>query len=274
MDVVRYDAETWAAIRRAWSETRLSLDQLTARHGPSATTIARRAKREGWGARGCGAAKRKADTPEWGGARFASDETWIEIRRCWEETTEPALRLAARFQVGYSTIAHRALKQGWKARPAKTGRSKAGAPQEVTDAVAAAARDGASDERLRSIALDAAKEADAEAARRLRTRDTDPHEKRLARSYRLIDMQIDQLEKLIMSGDDLSVQDQERVTRAVSTIVAKVEASGESALDHGKSSPGAGDPAERNHSIERMRREITERLERLNQEWLAQQKPR
>lgn len=198
--------------------------------------------------------------------------TWAAIRRAWCETALSAAELSAQFGPARSSIQLRSVKESWGPRPEKPVRVLHEAPEKILEAIALAAHEGAGEARLREVAFDAAKRMEDEAARRLAGRAADPHATRLARSYRLIDLQLDQLEKLIMSADTLSAQDQERMTRAVSTIAAKVEASGERALEHGKSSPAQTEPAGRAETIDRMRREIAERLERLNAEWLAQQK--
>jgi hypothetical protein len=274
MGVVRYDAETWAAIRRDWCETSLSLAQLMARHGPAGSTIERRAKREGWGARGSSRTHAGSVEGEPTGARFADEETWKEIRRGWEETTEPIVRMAARFKVGYSTICHRAIRQGWAPRPSKASRRIPHPVKKIAKEIAASSGAALTGETLTKLAFEASKKVREKARRALEARGSGSYATRLRRSYRLIDLQIAQLEKLIMSGEDLSPQDQERMTRAIATLVGKIEASGESAGDNGQGSANAAPGShERNRNIERMRREITERLERLNEEWLAQQKP-
>ena len=164
-------------------------------------------------------------------------------------------RIAARYGVAHSTVAAHVVNEGWVERKPAGVRV---VPKPAPDA-------SAPEPAGALVAL---------AVERFEPREPDTAETRIRRMLGIIDLQLDLMERHMTSGQPVTTQDLERQARAFGAIAAKVEASGAHALEHGKSSPAKADPAGRAETIERMRREIAERLERLNAEWLAQQKSR
>lgn len=171
------------------------------------------------------------------------EAAWAEIRRCHEETAETHVSLAKRFGIVASTIAAHVRREGWKARPGK------------------------------AVTVTVSEPADRPLARPA-TRKPDRPRVRITRLFRVIDLQLDIMERRMNKGEALTVQDEERQARAFGTIIANLEKATEAAADlstssqrqRGKSGADANDAA-------RMRREIAERLERLNAQWAAQGKP-
>ena len=86
----------------------------------------------------------------------------------------------------------------------------------------------------------------------------------------IIDLQLDQMESRMTSGQPMTTQDEERQARAFAAIAGNLEkvteAAGDIFRDPEQETSGNGDL-----DAERMRREIAERLERLNAQWLARQ---
>jgi hypothetical protein len=104
-------------------------------------------------------------------------------------------------------------------------------------------------------------------------REPDCAEARIRRMLGIIDLQLDQMESRMSSGQPMTTHDEERQARAFGAIAGNLEKVTEAAADifrdAGHESAGNG-----KLDAERMRREIAERLERLNQQWLAQRGPR
>lgn len=186
------------------------------------------------------------------------EATWAAIRRAYTETTEPVYRMAVRFQVGRTTIHQRALAEGWPPRPSCAVHvTPAPLPQVATEQVSPAPVDG-----------------DVAAALSLPSREPETPEARVARLLRIIDLQLERMESRMRSSKPMSAQDEERHVRAVDTTVEVLEKVGEIATDATKPRRRGRKPDAAAADTERMRREIAERLERLNAQWLAQSKPR
>jgi hypothetical protein len=97
---------------------------------------------------------------------------------------------------------------------------------------------------------------------------------RTLRLLRLVDLQLDQLETRMTSGEPGTAQDQERHARAFSTLLGHVETLTEAIAQHDQAPGGErAQSADERGEAERLRREIAERLERLNAQWMARSKP-
>ena len=172
------------------------------------------------------------------------DATWAEIKRCYRLPYERLCDLGKRFGVEPSTIRRHSISHKWGKRPRYQP-----PPPEAPPAPSA---------------LDAAK---------FRQPDT-PHV-RIIRLFRVIDMQLDQMEKRMTSPGEQSAEDEARQSRAFGNILSNLEKATEAAADIAKTAErgrhtrkGAG--AQDEHAkAETMRREIAERLERLNAQWNA-----
>jgi hypothetical protein len=176
------------------------------------------------------------------------DETWADIRRAYEETTEAVRLIAVRYGVARSTVHDRALRENW--RPRKTGVRRISQP-----AAAAVSMALVPDFELEPFT----------------PRPPDTAEERLARFYRIIDRLLEKMERNVSNAADLSPQDQERHARAVASTLSSMERVTELAGDLLPATASTeGDAGHANAEAERMRREIAERLERLSEKWLAQ----
>jgi hypothetical protein len=175
-------------------------------------------------------------------------ETWAEIRKAYLETTEPIRQIAARYGIVHSTISGRALKEGWP--PRSVGMRVI----PVIPPPAAHTDSGAPDERQEP-------------------REPDTAETRIRRMLGIIDLQLDRMERRMSSGRPLTAQDEERQARALRAIAANLDKVTEAAADTFRDQ-GQGAASGREADAERMRREIAERLERLNAQWLAREGPR
>ncbi|MDX2308474.1 MAG: hypothetical protein NW216_09570 [Hyphomicrobium sp.] len=189
--------------------------------------------------------------------------TWAEIRRRWMETAEPVRTIATSIGIAQSTIHRRARKEQWPPRPLLVRRivqldRKPWAEQAGDRTVAGA---------------DHATTALNEPARRT----PDSVAGRVARLFRLIDMQIDAMERTMTTGEPASAQDQERHARAMTGVLANMDKVAELAATVAsgtKPEDGEGTDAHADAEAKRMRREIAERLERLNAQWLPREPPR
>ena len=187
------------------------------------------------------------------------EETWAEIRRVHSETTLSIAKIAVRFNVGHSTIDQRALKEGWPPRPSREVRNIPPPAERVAALMPAS---------LPATNLSA------EPAWNFEPREPDTPATRTYRLLRLIDLQLDHMEKRMTTGEPMTAQDQERQARAFSTIIGHLETLTETPSENDKSrDAGWGAQDGGGHlEAERLRREIAERLERLNAQWLAQTK--
>lgn len=180
------------------------------------------------------------------------DAAWAHVRRLWTETNEPRTRIALRFGVAPSTIFQRALKEGWPKRPAAPGRGASRPAQLEPDASEPGAQ--AKPKRRRPA----------------KRRAPVPREERVKRMLAIIDLQLEQQETDMAKGDELTVQDKERLGRQFKNIIASLEKITEAQSGIEKARAARDDTHAPDASeTETMRREIAERLERLNAQWLA-----
>ncbi len=131
------------------------------------------------------------------------DATWAEIRRLHETTNESHERLAYRFEVGETTIRRRSFKEAWGPRPPRPNVT----PRPLVVAVAPAVLDPA--EIIRP--------------KRAERKAPDTPEARIARFFHLIDIQLDNLETLMTTGETLSAEDELRKANYFKTIVGNLE---------------------------------------------------
>jgi hypothetical protein len=182
-------------------------------------------------------------------------ETWAEIRKAYEETSEPVTELAARCGIARSTVHVRAARESWGLRR-PVGVRVVPLPRVARTPVA----------NVHAL------------AERITPREPDTAEARVRRMLGIIDLQLDQMESRMTSGQPMTTQDEERQARAFGAIAGNLEKITEAAADifreagHDGAANGHGDgrglEAQRAEA-ERPRREIAERLERLNAQWLA-----
>lgn len=91
----------------------------------------------------------------------------------------------------------------------------------------------------------------------------------------IIDLQLEQLEKDMTSSDELTVQDKERLGRQFAGAIGSLEKVMEVASEHEKArAKRDGTSAAGDRSADDLRHEIAERLDRLNAQWLAHERPR
>jgi hypothetical protein len=173
------------------------------------------------------------------------DGVWAELRRCYCETAEPVAQLSKRFGVTSDAIKWLREKEDWGARPApprkpvkkKSPTKKRKAPAKVAVAPRTA-RSG-----------------------------PDASGQRIQRLFNLIDLQLDNLETL-MTAEPLSAEDEVRTSRVMQAIVGNLEKVTDAAkVADAPKEQSPLDAVERANKAERLRREIAERLERLNAQW-------
>ncbi len=159
--------------------------------------------------------------------------TWAGIRRLYEAGEAPKT-LAERFGVTLRTVKKHARDEGWRvaAPPA------ASEPPALRESVTSRDQNGVLIRRL----------------------------------YRAISVKLEHMETRMANGETRSAQDEERESRALATMirnfekVTEVAADFERAREPGAPETGASAARSRAPDAERMRREIAERLERLNRE--------
>jgi hypothetical protein len=179
-------------------------------------------------------------------------ETWAEIRRRVVETDEPIRRIGARFHVAHSTISQRALLEDWPRHPSRVVRVRPAPP-----AVGAVAETAPKKRRRRSF----------------KRREPAAPEARNRRMLVIMDLQLEQLEKDMASIDTLTPQERERLGREFAVIVANLAKVKEKSAAHEKATASsAGAAAGANLSAAEFRRQIADRLERLNAKWMARKK--
>jgi hypothetical protein len=170
------------------------------------------------------------------------EDTWAEIRHCYEETPEAQDRIAATFGVSRSTIRDRALREGWR-RYVK-GRKPVSRPVSTHNT---------------------AMTAEPEPIRPFVSRPPDAPDVRISRIYRVIDLQLDSLEKDMSSGDPVSAQDHERRARAMHLIIESLDQAKEAAAELLKREQhAAGSTCA---ETERVRNDIAARVERMGTRW-------
>ncbi len=174
------------------------------------------------------------------------EASWAAIRHALTETDESKVAIARSYGIAVSTIARHAAKEGWKRRP------NVGAPTPKSPALAAG--------RPRvAVAVGQGSERP---------------EVRLARMMGLVDMQLEKLERRMGSPDGTTPQDEERDIRTLNATIGCLEKITEVGTELAKTRTAEGGAAAGAHETERLRREIVERLERLNAQWLAHEKSR
>ena len=184
------------------------------------------------------------------------EATWAEIRHLYEHTRLRVVEIALRFDVDRATINRRAKAEAWAARPLspEVAKRRAGAQAWKDYQQAAATTDVAKPPRRHK---------------------PDRREVRRARVKRLLDLQLDNLETQLMSGEPILPQDAMRITRQLSAVTStaeKLNTENERPTVADKQPQGAGS-SDRHLKAEKLRRDIAQRLERLNAQWNALSKP-
>lgn len=181
--------------------------------------------------------------------------TWTEIRRRYDETAESLSSIARSYGLVPSTVTKHAKRHQWP--PRTLPRGSAPVP-ESRDAGASGTPPDEGPVQVPSLPL-------------LR-REPDTLVVRVQRMLRLIDMQIDTMEKTMMTAEPATAQDQERYARAMSGVLNNMDRVGEliaTVQPDGKTKDGEGGDADAGAEARRLREEIALRLERLNAQWLA-----
>ena len=176
---------------------------------------------------------------------MSKDEaTWTEIRRAYEDGSDPVAAIAKRCGVSAGTIYRRARKDCWVRRSSSGKQQKL--PQETETNKA---RRSKSPQASKKSKRSKAKVGRAELAERL---------------YRAIDAKLSRLEARMQSDDDLSAADSERETRELGSMIRSFEKVAALAGDEKPSRQGEPERADSGkRDAERMREEIARRLERL-----------
>ncbi len=183
----------------------------------------------------------------------ATAEAWAEIRRCHEQTFESHASIARRFGVDRNTIAKRAERDNWAARPVLIR----GAARTRKRLPPVACGDGA--------VLPAGTNRPLPNRQPYEQRPPDAPDVRISRIYRVIDLQLDSLEKEMTSGDPVSAQDHERRARAMHLIIESLEQAKEAAAELLKREQHAGGSTFA--EAERVRNDIAARVERMGTRW-------
>ncbi len=163
-------------------------------------------------------------------------------------------RIAARYGVAHSTVAAHVVNEGWVERKPAGVRV---VPKPAPDA-------SAPEPAGALVAL---------AVERFEPREPDTAETRIRRMLGIIDLQLDLMERHMTSGQPVTTQDLERQARAFGAIAGNLEKVTEAAADIFRD-PGQDGAADGARDADSIRREIAERLERLNAQWLAQERAR
>lgn len=166
------------------------------------------------------------------------EETWADVQRAHSETTESLRQIAGRFGVARSTMVDRALREDWPPRPPKGRRvvplpPRCGAPAQPSEPFI--------------------------------PRPPDAPDVRISRIYRVIDLQLDSLEKDMSSGDPVAAQDHERRARAMHLIIESLEQAKEAAAELLKREQHAAGSTFA--EAERVRNDIAARVERMGARW-------
>jgi hypothetical protein len=169
----------------------------------------------------------------------ATAEDWALIRRAYEDTRETIKSIAARFNVATGTISNHAKNEDWRPRPRRLVVIRRGYDGGVRTAVQASASPA--------------------------SRPPDAPDVRIERLYRVIDLQLESLEREMSSGEPATAQDQERRARALHTIIDSFEKAKEAAAELLKREQHAA--GESCADTERSRRELAARLEKLGTRW-------
>jgi hypothetical protein len=191
-----------------------------------------------------------------------SEATWTEIRVVYQTTREPLRSIASRFGAGYTTIFQRSINEQWGPRPPLPNakpRLLVPNPAFVPPVPVGELQEPA--------------EQPTAPPRPIRTKPDTPQD-RVTRVFQLIDQQLDNMETLMTTNENLSAEDEARKSRVIGNTLDNMSKATETATDllqdsgmaHGAESKDAYLKAER------LRREIAERLERLNAQWSARSK--
>jgi hypothetical protein len=183
------------------------------------------------------------------------EATWAEIRRLYAETDEPAQRIALRFNVAPSTLSQRAMKEGWP-KEHRLGKRVTLSPPPLSAPPP-------------DVPAETNSETKKKRRRARKPREPMTHEERIRRLLTLIDIQLEQLEHDMTSKEHMTEQESVRAARRYDAVVGSLEKVTE--IDTQYVRTGS---AGQSSSADELRREIAERLERLNAQWLAQEKPR
>jgi hypothetical protein len=195
------------------------------------------------------------------------EETWAEIRAAYEASGESVRSIAARYGTSESTVYTRIVREGWKLRSSR--QRVIAAPPRVEPRVLSSEASA----RARLDGVSGAEAAQAEPAAVDPLREPDTPLQRAYRMLRLIDMQFDHMETRMKTEGPGSAQDQERHARAFSTLVGQLDQVTDMMAGIVKAPEDArGSDDDERRETERLRHEIAERLERLNEKWLAQTK--
>lgn len=200
------------------------------------------------------------------------EETWAKIQVCYEDTAEPVTQMAYRFGVSVSLIYRYATSKGWKKQPPRFPALKPPRPLPAPRP-AAASEAGAGEDGV--LPGSAPETAGAEGLSSKPARPLGPPqstEARLRRLLAVIDRQLENLEHHMTSPDEKTPQEEERLVRAVGSTIANLERVTEMNTEREKNA--AGKRGKRKADAGDMRRQIAERLERLNAQWQAHGKPR
>lgn len=172
-------------------------------------------------------------------AGSASDATWDEIKRLYIETGDSVEKIAVKFGVCRSAVFKKAAQGGWPSRRAKRAKSSS----------TGVAVSGGGAAKGAQVSL----------------------EKRL---YQVMIRKLEKLEQRMIASESLSPADNEREMREIGAMIRGFE----KVKEGGNGEKGAGSARRSSNSAacasaERMREEITERLERLHERSRSQQNP-
>lgn len=177
------------------------------------------------------------------------EAVWGEIRRLYSKNTLSLTAIAVMHGVSVGRIRRRARAEDWPCRPSRAPAQRRGA----NEAQHASARSKASD------AVKGKEDAPRLPGRRNQGQ-------AIARLFRAISSKLEHMERRMVNGEERSAQDEERETRALATMIRNFERVTEAAAEFDRQRPSAAkpDPATR-ADAERMRGEIAERIERLQE---------
>lgn len=175
---------------------------------------------------------------------------WGEIRRLYSKNTLSLTAIAAMHGVSVGRIRRRARAEGWPCRPTRSPAQRRGANEEQP---ASAPRSKASD------AVKGNNDAPRLPGRRNQGQ-------AIARLFRAISSKLEHMERRMVNGEERSAQDEERETRALATMIRNFERVTEAAAEFDRQRPSTAKPDTATRAdAERMRGEIAERIERLQE---------
>ena len=183
------------------------------------------------------------------------DETWAAVRTAYADAAVPLKEIAARFGLTPQRIGSKAKKDGWTGRAPSRKAHRASAKPSPD----ASSNGSLSDKQPKAPA--AAKTRAKRSRGKLPTRDA--RKSIVGRLYRAISLKLEHMEKRMASGEPRSAQDEERESRALATLINNFEKITEAVAELDQDGGAAHAASAAGSDAERMRREITERLERL-----------